>query len=123
MADARDALEAEDGRGALDNQAQAMDNMRQALRDLSEEARENSQRQAQAQSGQADGVGDPNGERDPLGRPAGANGEIDGRDTRVPDANDIGRSRELADELRRRAGERDRSEPERDYLEGLLEQF
>ncbi|MEL6583391.1 MAG: TIGR02302 family protein [Pseudomonadota bacterium] len=123
MAEARDALEAEDGRGALDAQAEAMENMRQAMRDLAQEAQENSQNQAQAQNGQGDQVGDPNGERDPLGRPTGGEGSIEGRDTRIPDAQELGRSRELAQELRKRAGERQRPAEERDYLERLLDRF
>lgn len=123
MADARDALEDGNGRAAIDDQAQAMENMRQAMRDLGQEAREQSRQQAESQAGQGQEFGDPQGEWDPLGRPAGANGEMDGRDTRIPDPDDIGRSRALADELRRRAGERDRSASERDYLERLLERF
>jgi hypothetical protein len=41
----------------------------------------------------------------------------------IPDRDDSRRAHELLEELRRRAGERDRPEDERQYLERLLRQF
>jgi uncharacterized protein (TIGR02302 family) len=63
--------------------------------------------------------------RDPLGRrtreqPGGAE---TGGDVRVPDEAERLRSRELQQEIRRRAAERDRPKPELDYLERLLPRF
>ncbi|MGB0497949.1 MAG: TIGR02302 family protein [Rubricella sp.] len=120
MGGARDALRDGDGTRALDEQAGVMDALREGLRQLDSEAR---QARGQAEEGEATAQGDPEGRRDPLGRPAGANGELGGADTRVPDADAIGRSRELLDELRRRLGERQRSDEELDYLRRLLERF
>ena len=37
--------------------------------------------------------------------------------------NDDSRARDLQDEIRRRLGERDRPQDERDYLDRLIEQF
>lgn len=60
--------------------------------------------------------------RDPLGRPQ--RGPAIGDDgTRVPDRGELQRSRQLLDEIRRRAGEARRPEMERDYLKRLLKQF
>jgi len=61
--------------------------------------------------------------RDPLGRQQGLEGQS------ATDENMLGselaqrRSRELLDEIRRRSGERERPEVEREYLERLLDQF
>ncbi|MBB5516036.1 uncharacterized protein (TIGR02302 family) [Rubricella aquisinus] len=122
MADATDALRNEDGGRALDQQAQAMENLREAMRQLSNEARQQAQND-QERNGTGQAMDDPNGQRDPLGRPVGAQGALDGRGTDLPDADAIGRSRALLDELRRRAGEQNRSVEERDYLRRLLERF
>jgi hypothetical protein len=61
--------------------------------------------------------------RDPLGRPQRGTGFGDDGTTRVPDRAELQRSRQLRDEIRRRAGETQRPEPERDYLRRLLKQF
>jgi hypothetical protein len=70
----------------------------------------------------------PQGERgpnrDPFGRePQGAMGAAAGGDVRVPDRGERLRAREILDELRRRAGERERPILERDYIDRLLRMF
>ncbi|MCS6853649.1 MAG: DUF4175 domain-containing protein, partial [Elioraea sp.] len=90
-----------------------------------------------------DGEGDPGGEntelgqdqsgqgrqlgqgRDPLGRPRRdqVGGQNDGSDVRVPEEMDLKRTRDIQEELRRRAGERDRPKPELDYIDRLLRRF
>ncbi|SOD94799.1 TIGR02302 family protein [Caenispirillum bisanense] len=57
--------------------------------------------------------------RDPLGRRGG----VDPGTTKVPTEPEEKRARELLEELRRRAGDRDRPAPELDYLHRLLRQF
>ncbi|MFX7029267.1 DUF4175 family protein, partial [Acinetobacter baumannii] len=59
---------------------------------------------------------------DPLGRPIGSDWD-DGRSTKVPDAQDLQRSREILDELFRRSGEAFRPLIERDYIDRLLKRF
>ncbi|MDP6953870.1 MAG: DUF4175 family protein, partial [Alphaproteobacteria bacterium] len=60
------------------------------------------------------------GGRDPLGRvPPNNRGNAIGR-VDIPEVSDVQRSREILDELYRRAGERSRSEEERDYIQRLL---
>lgn len=122
MADAREALRSEEGGRALDEQAQAMENMREAMRQLNENARQQAQNDNE-RNGTGQAMDDPNGQRDPLGRPVGAQGALDGRGTDLPDADAIGQSRALLDELRRRVGEQNRSVEERDYLRRLLDRF
>ena len=43
--------------------------------------------------------------------------------SRLPDANDLARARDILQELRRRAGERGRPPQELDYIDRLLKEF
>ena len=74
------------------------------------------------QQGQQQG-GEPGQQRDPLGRNAGANGQIGTDENMVQDEDVYRRARELLDEIRRRSGEGERPEEELEYLERLLERF
>ena len=49
-----------------------------------------------------------------------SNGTYDQGDVKIPDQNTLQKSREILDELRRRAGERFRPEIEFDYIDRLL---
>lgn len=60
----------------------------------------------------------PDGRRDPLGRPVGGNGE-----TTIPDANTLERAWRILQELRRRSGDPDRPQIEHDYINRLLKRF
>ena len=62
-------------------------------------------------------------DRDPAGRPLNGLGGLDGRDVKIPEESDLQRSREILDELLRRAGERFRPDLERDYIDRLLKRF
>lgn len=122
----RDAAE-QLGRGnagrALRPQMDALDQLRQGARELVQRMQE-----AMAQ-GEGEGEGenaDPaESQRDPAGRPQGNNGQIspDARDVRIPGELEIQRSREILDELMRRAGERFRPRIERDYIDRLIKRF
>jgi len=57
------------------------------------------------------------------GRPTSSNGTYDQSDIRIPDENTLQKSRQILDELRRRAGERSRPLIELDYIERLLRRF
>jgi len=108
MAGAAQALQ----QGDLGAAAQAQGEAIQALREAG-------QALAEAALGGEDGQG---GETDPLGREQGdansdnAEADIDPRDKAE-------RSRELMEELRRRAAEQEREKQEREYLERLLKRF
>jgi hypothetical protein len=48
---------------------------------------------------------------------------LDTHDIEIPEASELHRSREILNELRRRAAQRNRPQLERDYLERLLKRF
>jgi uncharacterized protein (TIGR02302 family) len=78
------------------------------------------------QGGEESGEGRQMGEgRDPLGRPRrdSVGGRDEGSDVVVPNEMELQRTREIQEELRRRAGERDRSQQELDYIDRLLRRF
>lgn len=123
MDQAADALEQGDIPGALDRQAQAMEDLREGMRNLEDAMRREAQSRQPGQQGRL--AGDPNGEErsDPLGRRPGGSGAT-ATDDPLEDREDVyRRAQELMDELRRRAGENERPEIERDYLRRLLDLF
>ncbi|MGY6634293.1 MAG: TIGR02302 family protein [Alkalilacustris sp.] len=123
MEDAERALRDGDGPGALDRQAEAIDALREGMRALAEDlARED----GAGGEGDTAALGDDGtgGQRDPLGRDTGSSGGRFGtEDSMLPDGDVQARARELLEEIRRRSGEQDRPESERDYLRRLLERF
>jgi hypothetical protein len=62
-------------------------------------------------------------QRDPLGREGNFGRAVDDRGVKIPDQPDRQRSREILEELRRRAGEGNRPKIELDYIERLLRRF
>jgi len=107
---------------AVRPQTEALDQLRSAARDLAQQMAE--------QFGQGEGLDDAFGDnapdqpsRDPAGRPVNGLGGLDGRDVTIPEASEVQRSREILDELLRRAGERFRPNLERDYIDRLLKRF
>jgi len=120
MDDAEQALREDDLAGALDNQAEAIEALRDGMRNLGEAL---AQQQQDGQQGDAQGNRQASRPTDPLGREAGANGQI-GTDEQLLQGDDVyRRARELLDEIRRRSGEQGRSEEERSYLKRLLDRF
>ena len=117
MEGAEDALRGGDNAEAIDRQSDAMEALREGMRSLGEAL-------AQRDDGQRNGQGQPSataqGERlDPLGR---SNGSVnDGG--KVGEGNAYRRAWDLLEDIRRRAGERQRSERERSYLQRLLDRF
>ena len=122
MDQAEDALRDEDFAGALDNQADAIEALREGMRELAEQMAEQQQQQG-GQQGEQMGEANQNGQRDPLGRDVGQNGQI-GTEEQLLQGEDVyRRARELLDEIRRRSGEQDRPTEELEYLKRLLERF
>lgn len=121
MDGAEEALRQNDLAEAIDNQGQAMEALREGMRALGEMM---AQQQQNTQPGQ--GMQDSDNRstsRDPLGRESGNSG-VQGDDSPLALNEDAyGRARELLDEIRRRSGETDRPEVERDYLNRLLDRF
>ena len=121
MEEAERALREGDGRGALDRQAEAIDSLRDSMRGLAE-----SMAEEQGERGESDtamGEGGTDRQQDPLGRDIGRLGRLGSEENLLPGEDLQSRARELLDEIRRRSGEQDRPELERDYLRRLLERF
>ena len=59
---------------------------------------------------------------DPFGRTEGANGRAGG-DTKLPNASQMARARQILEELRRRAAQPGRPKEELDYIDRLLQMF
>ncbi|MTH78960.1 DUF4175 domain-containing protein [Paracoccus aestuariivivens] len=143
MEEAEQALREGDPSGAMERQAQAIQDMRDGMRALGEMTARNQQQgqDGQPQQGQQDGGPDGpssegNGPRglaenyrdqpqlDPLGRSTEGNGgSITTGDQLAEGGDPSRRARDLQDEIRRRSGERERPEDERDYLDRLLDNF
>lgn len=123
MGGAADALEQGDLPGALDRQAEAMQALREGMRRF-DEAMANEQARRQGEQGGNPGESQNAGTQDPLGRgPTGRSGATS-TDSPLGDTEDVyRRAQELMQELRRRSGESERPELERDYLKRLLDQF
>jgi uncharacterized protein (TIGR02302 family) len=121
MDGAEEALRENDLAEAIDNQGQAMEALREGMRALGEMMAEQQQNMQPGQGMQESDRRADN--RDPLGRESGNSG-VQGDDSPLALNEDAyGRARELLDEIRRRSGEADRPEIERDYLNRLLDRF
>ncbi|MBI1188909.1 MAG: DUF4175 family protein [Alphaproteobacteria bacterium] len=108
-------------RGAFDEAANAQEEALRRLRQGAQDLANESARRAEDAQGGRQGDGQSGGERDPLGRSRGGVG--DGGDTQIPAEAERARSREILDELRRRAQDPRRPEGEREYLRRLLDRF
>ena len=122
MRNARGALQQNQPGEAAGSQSQAVDAMQQAGQAMMQQLQEQMARE------QGDGPGgqpQPNGRRsrDPLGRATRNDGGMDTRGVQVPEESDLGRARDVLEELQRRAGERNRAPLELDYYQRLLDRF
>ena len=61
--------------------------------------------------------------RDPLGRTGEGAGAVRTDAVNIPSEAEVKRAREILDELRRRAANRNRPQVEREYLDRLLRRF
>ncbi len=119
MEGAEQSLRRDDYAGAIDQQSEAMEALREGMRALGEALA-----QQQTQPGQGSVEGDMRTQnRDPLGRNTGSNGSLGTPENLLQGEDVYRRARELLDEIRRRSGEGERPEVERDYLRRLLERF
>ena len=117
---AEQALGYDDLAEAINRQSQALDALRNGLRALGKAVN-----QTDRDGGERSKTSgrDGNEATDPLGRRIGTSGQSESDET-VLDGQDVyRRARDLLDEIRRRTGEGERSDIERDYLQRLLERF
>lgn len=124
MEDAEKALREGDLGRAIDRQAEAIEQLHEGLRDMGRSMAEN--RKDQSGSQDQDGLtqnSDRELPRDPLGRTQSQDG-TSGTDGKLPEGpGATERTRNLLDEIRRRAGEQGRPKSERDYLGRLIGPF
>ncbi len=105
----------------MQGQGRALEALRQGARDMMSQMMQAQQGQGQQGPQRARlGQGNQNG-RDPLGRPAVADGPDFGDHVKVPDEIDVQRAREILDAIREKLGNNPPQEMERRYLERLLD--
>jgi hypothetical protein len=125
MRDAAGALQHGDPGTAIDAQTEALDQLQQGAREYAQQLRDHMQNgwETQGEDNGSEGQEPPDmGNRDPFGRPLSSS-LFDQGDVQIPDKDILQKSREILDELRRRAGERARPMIELDYIERLLRRF
>ena len=123
MREAEESLRRGDPRDASRSQRRALDNLQQGMGDLAEQMRQRGPGSGQdlAEIEERERRGE---DRDPLGRSDGNYGDaVDTGTDKVPLELERQRSREILDELRRRAGEQLRPKDELDYIDRLLKTY
>jgi hypothetical protein len=65
----------------------------------------------------------PGGQQDPFGRRLEGGQGAAQADVEIPSESDVQKARRILEELRRRAGERQRPPVERDYIDRLLKPY
>ena len=121
MRQAEEALRQGDLSDALDHQADAMSNLRDGIRSLNQALA-----QSETDPNSADGMQQSarrQGEEDPLGRQSGQGNSGISQGREISSDSIEKRAEEILKEIRRRAGERERQEDERQYLNRLLEKY
>jgi uncharacterized protein (TIGR02302 family) len=120
MEGAKEALRNNDMAEAIHRQSEAMEAMRDGMRNLGEALAENNQ----TEGGQGQALGQFGDQQsDPLGRTPGRGGQVGSQENLLQGEDVYRRARELLDEIRRRSGEGERPDVERDYLRRLLDRF
>jgi hypothetical protein len=122
MEGAEEALREGDLAEAIDRQSEAMEALREGMRALGDALANQQQPGQQQGQGRAATSSQGNG-LDPLGRRNGENGDGGSADGAFSEGQAYRRAWDLLEEIRRRAGERERSDTERSYLERLLDRF
>ena len=121
MGQARDNLEQGRRPEALDNQADAIEALRLGMRQLNEANQQVGR--GQSRDGLQDGeTAGPDGQ-DPLGRSSAERGSPQSNEQLLQSSEQLRRSKEILEEIRRRSGERTRPQLELDYLDRLLDRF
>lgn len=121
MRSATDALEQEAPGRAVQPQTRAVDQLQQGAEAM---ARRFMEQFGEGSGGRAGAFGTgPGRDRDPFGRSPAGQGMDTVEGVEIPDQMEIRRAHEIQEELRRRAGERERPRFELDYIERLLRRF
>ena len=123
MRDAGQSLDRGDRAGAVPQQTEALENLRQTSEGLAEQLGRLMRSQQGMFTGRHGKRSSQN--RDPFGRRRGdrASGKYNNGAVKIPDGQEILRSRRILDELRVRSGDRGRPALELEYIDRLLRQF
>lgn len=113
MRESQGRLQAGDLAGANDAQAEAIQALRRAGEAMAESGRQQARGSGESETAENE---------DPLGRD-NLGGNADESEADLDSRDDATKSRELREELRRRAAEQERDKAEREYLERLLKRF
>jgi len=123
MREAEEALRRGDPRDAARAQRRALDKLQQGMGDLAEQLRQRGPGNGQDRA-EIEERDKRSEDRDPLGRSDGNYGDsVDNGQDKVPLELDRQKSREILDELRRRAGEMGRPKEELDYIDRLMKTY
>jgi uncharacterized protein (TIGR02302 family) len=120
MNDAAGALREPDTGAALGRQDEALAKLKAAQDAAKQALAAEQKRNGGVRIGR--GMGRRNPGMDPAGRPS-ADGSIDNGSVKIPTERESQRARDILNELRKRSGERERPQPELDYLDRLLRRF
>ena len=113
MGQAGQALQQNEAEAAQQAEGKALDRLQEGARQIG---------RALEQAGEG-GQGGEEG-TDPLGRNlSGSSRGADGNGVKIPSQSDLGKAREILDDLRKRAGDAERPPAERDYLRRLLDKL
>jgi uncharacterized protein (TIGR02302 family) len=128
MRNAVEALRQSQSGQAIGSQTEALDALQQAARAMAQQMMGRNGRNGEGNDPGDDGASDQ-ARRDPFGRMTDENGNgglDDGglmRMGKAPSDYALEKAKQILEELRQRAGERDRPEIEHDYIDRLLKQF
>jgi len=111
MGQAGQALQQGENEAAQQSEGRALDRLQEGARQIGK---------ALEQAGE-EGEGQTS-DMDPLGRHSGRGG-ADSNGVKIPSQSDLGKAREILDDLRKRAGDAERPPAERDYLRRLLDKL
>jgi uncharacterized protein (TIGR02302 family) len=103
-------------------QTEALDQLREGARAATEQLMKKFGG-AMAAAGQGQPRGQQPGGRDPFGRRTPGSQGAAQADVEIPSESDVQKARRILEELRRRAGERQRPPVERDYIDRLLKPY
>ena len=119
MRGAHQSLTEGDASSAADAQVRVLDELQQGARQMRSQLRDQLVRRPGG--GPMDMMQGEN--RDPFGREEGSGAVIDTSDVAIPEQQDLQRSREILNELRRRGADRSRPDYELEYIDRLLRRF
>ncbi len=115
MRDARESLQGGNNNQAMSSQGQAIDQLAKGIRSIMTQGAGEQGEEGQGSAGNNTG-------EDPSGRPRQSGG-LDSSFVRIPTESEVQRARQILNELRKRAGERERPKLELNYIDRLIQPF